>query len=615
MLVAYSSFWGDGMRHDAGRLVAAVAATAMALGVLVGCAPASAQAAEPGSLGVTMPGEAKPTVEVAVLTEPAVAEIATLGQATDFVMGTPMSVEFDGDIPAEGATLTRSYAQPLPEDVAATFAYWDEKYESWQAVPTTISGDRLTITATVDHFSIWNDFISGSQQTLTAIRDGAAKAGQAVVEVTGQALGALGEASKALRWSLGNMFSTRVELPECDNPTPNWVIDLPVSFEVDDPVRFCVGHDTANPDLLVVKARSNRGYGFPAALSAAPAWEYNSTNENNLHTTIDNITGLDSAVGSVVAELWADGRYVGPGEEISFGIPAASLDGWDSKILLELSAPNVGQFISSTVTQQLVAWGIGKADASVVAIIAIASCWNEMRDVNELGKAAGAVAGCLNSIKHDITKTVQSALLANGSTLATAEGAGKLIGRMGMVLALLPAAVGAADYIAELAFPREVRTIKVTTSKAVAPPAEGEPWLITGEGVGPIRLAHVTEDLAQVRERRLICSGESLGWYIAATGDGDIGGGERGPWIQVSGMSDVAGDVPAPRTKSGITIGTTVSELQAAGFHANVDGDFWWGPVDGVTLTAVVSTPMDGGERSVSTLVLGSETIGVWDCG
>lgn len=611
------------MGHTRVRLAAAMAAVTMTAGLLLACAPAApaVDASAVGELSVEVPGEVKPTVEPATLPDSAVAELNGFGRATDFVMGTPMSIELAGDFPAEGATLARSYAQPLPADVAVTFAYWDEEYDTWFPVPTTISEDRITATATVSHFSLWNDFLSGSQQALTAVRDGAAKAGQVVVEWTGNGVqavvGAAGEAAKALHWSLGNMFSTRVELPECDNPTPQWVIDAAVSFDVNDPVRFCVGHDKADPDLLVVKARSNRGYGFPATLATEPAWEYNSTNENTLDATIDNIAALDAAVGAVVAELWADGRYVGPGEEISFGVPAHALDGYDSKVLLELGAPNLGQFISSTVTQQLVAWGIGKADASLAAIIAVAGCWNDMRSVNELGKAAGAVTKCLNSIKDDITKTLQSALLANGSTIATAEGAGKLIGRVGMVAALLPAAISAADYIAELNFPREVRSLKVTTSKAPAPPSESaEAWLITAQGVGPIRLGHVVDDLKNVRERRYMCSGDpNVGWVVAGADNGNIGGGETGSWIQVSGLADRPGDAPAPRTESGITIGSTIAELQADGFHSNVDSEFYWRSLGGVTLTAVAFPSSDGEEPRVTSLVLGRESLGVLDCG
>ncbi|WP_454167756.1 hypothetical protein [Microbacterium lacticum] len=105
-----------------------------------------------------------------------------------------------------------------------------------------------------------------------------------------------------------------------------------------------------------------------------------------------------------------------------------------------------------------------------------------------------------------------------------------------------------------------------------------------------------------------------MAWAVAGGADGNIGGGERGPWIQISAASEVSGDVPAPRTASGITIGTTLSELTAAGFYSNVDSEFWWSSVDGVVLTAYVANT-SGAEPQVTSLVLGSESLGAYDCG
>lgn len=315
------------MNAAGGRFVAAIVTTVLATGLLVACTPPAVEPTNPGSLDVTVAGGDQPTVEVAALPEAAAAEITGLGQATEFVMGTPMSIELDGEFPSGGATLTRTYAQPLPEEVAATFAYWDEEFETWQAVPTSISQDRLTVTADVNHFSIWTDFIAGSQQALTTIRDSAAKAGQAVAEWT---TGAVNTASGALHWSLGNIFTKRVELPECDLPTPAWVIDLPVGVGVDDPVRFCAGYDKANPELLVVKARANRGYGFPAVLNVPSVWEYNSTSENSIGKLLEQVGSLDQAVADATSQLLNEGRFVGAGEEISFGIPASSLTDFEA---------------------------------------------------------------------------------------------------------------------------------------------------------------------------------------------------------------------------------------------------------------------------------------------
>ncbi|WP_424446827.1 hypothetical protein [Microbacterium sp. CH-015] len=595
-----------------GRFVAAIVTAVVAMGLLVSCTPPAVESVTPGSLDVTVAGGVQPTVEVAALPEAAAAEITGLGQATEFVMGTPMSIELDGELPSGGATLTRTYAQPLPEDVVATFAYWDKDFETWQAVPTSISKDRLTVTADVDHFSIWTDFISGSQQALTTIRDNAAKAGQAVAEWT---TGAVNTASEALHWSLGNIFTKRVDLPECELPTPTWVIDLPVGVGVDDPVRFCAGYDKANPDLLVVKARANRGYGFPAVLNVPSAWEYNSTSENSIGKLLEQVGSLDQAVADATYQLLNSGRFVGAGEEISFGIPASALADFKGEYLLEMRLPSVSQVLMSTIAQQLVAWGASKVNGTLAAALAVANCGSSLAGVTDIGSGAGAVLGCLQSADEKIAQMIGLALLANGmQENAAGKLAGQLVGKISVALALLPAAINTIDYIAEMALPQNARSLTISAAEVTAPDPD-EPWLITAEGVGPIRLAHIEEDFALVRERRYLCSGADVAWAVAGGADGNIGGGERGPWIQISAASEVSGDVPAPRTESGITIGTTLSELKAAGFYSNVDSEFWWSSVDGVVLTAYVANTSGGAEPQVTSLVLGSESLGAYDCG
>src|SRR5690606_30461625 len=145
---------------------------------LVACAPEPDEDA-PGALSVQVEG-AKPTVEPAALDDDVAAGISELGTMSGFLVGAPMSIELEGELPEAGATLTRSYAEPLPDDATATFAYWDEEFQTWVAVPSTLSDDRTTITAHVHHFSIWTDFVAGSEQTIQKVRDAAANAGQAV---------------------------------------------------------------------------------------------------------------------------------------------------------------------------------------------------------------------------------------------------------------------------------------------------------------------------------------------------------------------------------------------------------------------------------------------------
>ncbi len=455
------------------RVCAAFATVLLPAGVLVACAPEEATA-HPTAIEVSVEGTTQPSIELAPLDADARQGITDLGALTGFVAGTPMSIEFDGELPEGGATLTRTYAAPLPDDAVATFAYWDAEFGTWRAVPSTLSEDRRTVTAVVDHLSWWNDFIAGSKETVGKVVDAAKTAGQAVTE---WATDAATTAAEALHWSLGNIFTTRVELPECDFPTPAWVLDLPVGTGVDDPVRFCAGYDTASPGLLVVKARANRGYGFPVQLAVDPAWEYNSTSENSVGTIIDTVGNLDEVIGGSIAELLNDGRYIAAGEEISFGIPVSALRGYSAEYLIELPAPSVAQFISSTVAQQLTAWGVDQVDGQLAAAIAIANCWSEFASAGDIGQVSGAVLSCLGNADTKIAQLLGEVLRQRGiQEKAAGKLAGKLIGRISLALAFIPAVISTLDYVAERNLPRNARalTITVDSSATAAPPISDE---------------------------------------------------------------------------------------------------------------------------------------------
>lgn len=54
----------------------------------------------------------------------------------------------------------------MPDGAAATFAFYDEELGAWHAVPSTLSADRTSLSATVHHLSLWTDIVSGSWASL-----------------------------------------------------------------------------------------------------------------------------------------------------------------------------------------------------------------------------------------------------------------------------------------------------------------------------------------------------------------------------------------------------------------------------------------------------------------
>lgn len=370
-------------------------------------------------------------------------------------------------MPTEGAQLSRAYAAPLPDDVSVTFAYWNEQWEPWAAVPTVVAPDRRSASAVVHHFSTWTDIVGGSEQAIASIRDGAAKAGQDALE---WGRGALEGGAEAIHWSLGNLASTRVELPECVGATPRWVDELSAGTNVNDPVKFCVGSDPANPDLLVVKARSNRGYGFPVVLNVEPAWEYNSTAENSLADNVRRLGNLGSTVGEAVSTLYNEGRFVGPGEEISLGIPATALSDFDSEYLIELPAPSVAQYITSTLAKALVDFGVSRIDGLLIASTAVAGCWSGVNEASNIGAGGGAILGCLSSADEQIAQLMGEAFRLSGiQENAAGKLAGKFIGRISIIVSVLPSVLAALDFAAEQNLPRNARALTISTIDEFVP--------------------------------------------------------------------------------------------------------------------------------------------------
>jgi hypothetical protein len=401
----------------------------------------------------------QPTLSAADLDATAIAGITQLENVTSYVLGAPMEIGYEGELPESGATLTR-------------------RYEVWAATPTSLSQDRRTITATVHHFSKWTDIIAGTPAAVARVRDAAAAAGKQVVQWT---MNAATPAAEAIHWSIGNALSTRIELPECDVSTPKWVIELPIRTDVDDPVRFCAGHDERDPELLVLKARANRGYGFPVNLSPSPTWEHNSSSDYSVTAVIDTIGGLDKAIGESVSQLLNDGRFIGAGEEISFGISLSAMRDSTDEYVLELPAPSVPQFIATTLTEQLIGYGVSQTDGLLAASIAVGSCWSKVSEATDPGNGAGAMLTCLVSADEQIARLLGEALLARGLDPATAgRTAGQSIGRMSVALALLPAVVNTLDYIAETGLPRNARALSVEINRNAVDEVPGFPSDLQG---------------------------------------------------------------------------------------------------------------------------------------
>ena len=139
---------------------------------------------------------------------------------------------------------------------------------AWLAVPSELSEDRTSVTATVDHLSLWTDIVGGTADALDAVGSAFDAAGQAVTDAVEQGLQAVSQAGEWVAgwvyYAVGKIFDTRVDAPTCTDPLPTWVESTQqIALDKNNPILWCAGRDRLHPELLTVKARVNRGFGFP----------------------------------------------------------------------------------------------------------------------------------------------------------------------------------------------------------------------------------------------------------------------------------------------------------------------------------------------------------------
>lgn len=160
-------------------------------------------------------------------------------------------------------TLTRTYPVAVPDEAHASFGYFDEELDMWLPVTSTLSEDRTILTATVEHLSTWTDFISGTTQTMGAMSDTWNQTTGAVLHSGGELLRTgtqlLADGSYYVVAQISDSYAPR---PECTGSVPVWA-DPEITMlddAVANPLRWCVGSDPDDSDVLMVKISNNRGY-------------------------------------------------------------------------------------------------------------------------------------------------------------------------------------------------------------------------------------------------------------------------------------------------------------------------------------------------------------------
>lgn len=545
------------------------------------------------------------------------------------IVGHPVDITVTGSLPDTGAQISREYASPLPDDVTATLAFYNEEHQAWEAVPTAISPDRRTITADVDHLSLWTDFIHGSTTGLTTFRDGLAHAGKTVVSVGASGLKKVNAAiqrgvvvaAEEMYYIVGKTFSTRVDPPKCEGRPPAWAKTVVhIKQDKSNPIHWCAGRDPAKPNVLVVKARVNRGFSFGYSTAVKPLWAKNEAyNTQDFDAALDVLANLDSTMATSVAQISHQGRMVGPGQELSFGFTEKQVRSLDiGEELVVLHVPKVASFLAGFVAQVSTGLVVDATSGWITSMMLVASCSQELSGATDERSAALALVGCIPDKDVMVAKQV-APVFAKFGWKTTKPGdtpgtyAGKVVRRVGLVLALIEPM----DYTAAKTMLSSVRTLTVytTTKNGDAAAQSGNPRIVLEEaghlkvdGVDVSELPHkeglakLTQVLGEPEETHQeacdthLMPGHAVKWtnlrILVQTEDNVINPGSNDRKGHIvgwelfprEGIADTNPN-PLPTFSNGLGLGSTLDEVRAE-YPSSYDG-----PGDG---DWVISVKKDG---------------------
>lgn len=357
-------------------------------------------------------------------------------------VGAPVEVSAES-IPETGIALTRRYSKPLPEGASATLAFYDSKLQGWRAVPSQLAGDRLSVSATVHHLSLWTDVVG------------------LVGGATDVASTALADASTWAYVQVGAVFSTRADQPTCPSGKPTWVDDvMTLDDSPENPIRFCFGNDD---EQLIIKATVNRGFGFVARPADSVTDFHNGTfNPDAFDEAIRTAVHIDDNFRKNTEQLLGGKNMVGAGETVTLTFDESA--GRDAgQNALRMDAPSTLQYLTSLLAR-LTGQALGdKADGWVGTGLMLARCATDLQDATDGSKRAKAIVTCAGGLDYDVARQLVNFSIARKKAKVLKAGGdvtdpalvkvdgykiGGAVGRASIYLALIGPVFDSFDYVA-----------------------------------------------------------------------------------------------------------------------------------------------------------------------
>ena len=378
-------------------------------------------------------------------------QLADLHERFGVRWSVPLEVHADGALPASGAVLTKTYPTPLAGGAEVAFAYLDDNVGGWRVVPSVLSPDRRTLTATVHHFSAWTDFVSEANN------------------------------------KVGEFFDIRVSKPTCVGPEPEWVDSTTFLDDRNSALLWCFGRDPAHAAWLVVKVRVNRGYGVAITTDTQPRWTWNSfLDRDALDLTGALLTDYQKTVSQYLT-YFANGSQVVPGgAEIDLGFTEDQVRAARHRglALVQAAKPDLTELVISLAIRQLADLVDDRTAAYVLGVLTGIHCAAAIvKAGRNWSRLSGAVTDCVVDAQDVIAKELSGQLAARYPALTPKEAAAKAVGYTRKLKLIAAAGIlfQAAGYFGDVTLPDAARTfnvfprvVKRATKKIVLTPVRAD---------------------------------------------------------------------------------------------------------------------------------------------
>lgn len=281
----------------------------------------------------------------------------------------------DGSFPDTGATVTFELDDPLAAGSSPAVVHWNEETTEWEPLATTVAGNRMSLSADVEHFSKydWVDY-----------------------------------AFNLVNRATGNY----TDPPECPKrPEPVWS-DAQFFDDLNGPLLWCVGADEKNDDILEVRVVANRPSAMVVSTAIQPEWAWSDV----LGDVSPGTWASDAMRGVMVEPGMTQGYLLPPHGEYRFGFNKNKLfefwsSGESSPVLIEANADPVtivAGLAYDAVTEQI--GGPSNPVTMLAAAVTIASlveCGSAIKgtaDEPSVASAMGTSLSCLHSRGDDIAR-------------------------------------------------------------------------------------------------------------------------------------------------------------------------------------------------------------------